>query len=113
YGYTVSTLMDTAYRRRAFLEENLHGMNKEFKARPDGTLCIEKQSWLPRLGGLKDLIMNESHKYKRTHCKHTAEGDLEVFSTKDPGLDWVSAHNFLTRLQKLSSYASGHLEVSI
>ncbi|GJS53772.1 putative reverse transcriptase domain-containing protein [Tanacetum coccineum] len=25
-------------------EENLHGMNMEFKARPDGTLCIKKQS---------------------------------------------------------------------
>ncbi|GJT17732.1 putative reverse transcriptase domain-containing protein [Tanacetum coccineum] len=24
-------------------EENLHGMNKEFETRPDGTLCIEKQ----------------------------------------------------------------------
>ncbi|GKB59695.1 hypothetical protein Tco_0915881 [Tanacetum coccineum] len=49
---------------------------------------------------------------RRTHCKHTAEDDLEVFSTDDLGLDWISAHNFLTRLQKLSSYASGHLEVS-
>ncbi|GJV59828.1 hypothetical protein Tco_1465928 [Tanacetum coccineum] len=43
--------------------------------------------------------------------EHTAEDDIEVFSTK-PGLDWISAHNFLTRLQKLSSYASCHLEVS-
>ncbi|GKD39929.1 hypothetical protein Tco_1260136 [Tanacetum coccineum] len=44
--------------------------------------------------------------------KHTAEDDIEVFSTKNPGLDWISAHNFLTRLQKLSSYTSGHLDVS-
>ncbi|GJS02576.1 ribonuclease H-like domain-containing protein [Tanacetum coccineum] len=49
---------------------------------------------------------------RRTHCKHTAEDDLEVFSTDDLGLDWISVHNFLTRLQKLSSYTSGHLEVS-
>ncbi|GJW18841.1 hypothetical protein Tco_0026277 [Tanacetum coccineum] len=49
---------------------------------------------------------------RQTHCKHTAEDDLEVFSTEDTGLDWISAHNFLTRLQKLSSYASGHIEVS-
>ncbi|GKF69826.1 hypothetical protein Tco_0202883, partial [Tanacetum coccineum] len=48
---------------------------------------------------------------RRTHCNHTTKDDLEVFSTEDPGLDWISAHNFLTRLQKLSSYASGHLEV--
>ncbi|GJR35635.1 putative reverse transcriptase domain-containing protein [Tanacetum coccineum] len=45
-------------------EENLRGMNKEFEALLDGTLCIEKRSWLPRLGGLRDLIMHESHKSK-------------------------------------------------
>ncbi|GKD52343.1 putative reverse transcriptase domain-containing protein [Tanacetum coccineum] len=46
------------------LEENLRGMNKEFETRPDGTLCIEKHSWLLCLGGLKDLVMNVSHKSK-------------------------------------------------
>ncbi|GKD54004.1 putative reverse transcriptase domain-containing protein [Tanacetum coccineum] len=45
-------------------EENLYGMNKDFEARPDGTFCIEKQSWLPYFGGLRDLIMHESHKSK-------------------------------------------------
>ncbi|GKF63831.1 hypothetical protein Tco_0187279 [Tanacetum coccineum] len=47
-----------------------------------------------------------------THSKHTAEDDIEVFSTEDPSLDWISTRDFLTRLQNLSSYASGHLEVS-
>ncbi|GKB24626.1 hypothetical protein Tco_0864027 [Tanacetum coccineum] len=42
--------------------------------------------------------------------EHTAEDDIEVFSM-EPGLDWISSHNFLTRLQKLYSYAFGHLEV--
>ncbi|GJR41359.1 putative reverse transcriptase domain-containing protein [Tanacetum coccineum] len=45
-------------------DENLHGMNKLFETRPNGTPCIEKWSWLPRLGGLRDLIMHESYKYK-------------------------------------------------
>ncbi|GJZ25302.1 putative reverse transcriptase domain-containing protein [Tanacetum coccineum] len=45
-------------------EENLHGMNKEFETHADGTLYIEKQSWVPHFGGLKDLIMNESQKSK-------------------------------------------------
>ncbi|GKD75417.1 putative reverse transcriptase domain-containing protein [Tanacetum coccineum] len=39
-------------------------MNKKFNTRADGTLCNEKRSWVPRFGGLKDLIMNESHKSK-------------------------------------------------
>ncbi|GKE10485.1 putative reverse transcriptase domain-containing protein [Tanacetum coccineum] len=43
-------------------EGNLRVMNNDFKTRPDGTPCIEKRSWLPRLGGLRDLIMHESHK---------------------------------------------------
>ncbi|GKD87978.1 hypothetical protein Tco_1359132 [Tanacetum coccineum] len=45
-------------------EENLRGMNKEFEARPNGALCIEKHSWLPGFGGLRDLIMHESYKSK-------------------------------------------------
>nr|GEU45668.1 putative reverse transcriptase domain-containing protein [Tanacetum cinerariifolium] len=45
-------------------EENLRGMNKEFEARPDGTLYIEKISWLPHLEGLRDLILYELHKSK-------------------------------------------------
>ncbi|GKA72868.1 putative reverse transcriptase domain-containing protein [Tanacetum coccineum] len=45
-------------------EENLYGMNKKFKTRVDGTHCIEKQSWVPCFRGLRDLIMNESHKSK-------------------------------------------------
>ncbi|GJX13095.1 putative reverse transcriptase domain-containing protein [Tanacetum coccineum] len=44
--------------------ENLRGMDKSFKIRPDGTRCIKNQSWLPLFGGLRDLIMHESHKLK-------------------------------------------------
>ncbi|GKE12944.1 putative reverse transcriptase domain-containing protein [Tanacetum coccineum] len=45
-------------------EENLRGKKKEFEARPDRTLRIEKRSWLPLLRGLRDLIMHELHKSK-------------------------------------------------
>ncbi|GJS00964.1 putative reverse transcriptase domain-containing protein [Tanacetum coccineum] len=51
-------------KEEIFKEENLHGMNMDFETRPDGTLCIKKQSWLPRLRGLRDLIMHDSHKSK-------------------------------------------------
>ncbi|GJR34548.1 putative reverse transcriptase domain-containing protein [Tanacetum coccineum] len=44
--------------------ENLRGMNKAFKIHPDGTRCIKNRSWLPLFGGLRDLIMHESHKSK-------------------------------------------------
>ncbi|GJZ32359.1 putative reverse transcriptase domain-containing protein [Tanacetum coccineum] len=39
-------------------------MDKSFKIHPDGTRCIKNQSWLPLFGGLRDLIMHESHKLK-------------------------------------------------
>ncbi|GJW69482.1 reverse transcriptase domain-containing protein [Tanacetum coccineum] len=44
--------------------ENLRGMDKSFKIHPDGTRCIKNRSWLPLFGGLRDLIMHESHKSK-------------------------------------------------
>ncbi|GJY64633.1 reverse transcriptase domain-containing protein [Tanacetum coccineum] len=44
--------------------ENLRGMDKSFEIHPDGTRCIKNRSWLPLFGGLRDLIMHESHKSK-------------------------------------------------
>nr|GEZ02533.1 hypothetical protein [Tanacetum cinerariifolium] len=44
--------------------ENLRGMDKAFKVRPDGTRCIKNRSWLPPFGDLRDFIMHESHKSK-------------------------------------------------
>ncbi|GJR15394.1 putative reverse transcriptase domain-containing protein [Tanacetum coccineum] len=44
--------------------ENLQGMDKSFEIHPDGTRCIKNRSWLPLFGGLRDLIMHESHKSK-------------------------------------------------
>ncbi|GKD43623.1 putative reverse transcriptase domain-containing protein [Tanacetum coccineum] len=44
--------------------ENLQGMDKAFEVRPDGTCYIKNRSWLPFFGGLRDLIMHESHKSK-------------------------------------------------
>ncbi|GJV47521.1 putative reverse transcriptase domain-containing protein [Tanacetum coccineum] len=44
--------------------DNLRGMDKVFEVRPDGTRCIKNRSWLPFFGGLRDLIMHESHKLK-------------------------------------------------
>ncbi|GKD60216.1 putative reverse transcriptase domain-containing protein, partial [Tanacetum coccineum] len=35
-----------------------------FEFRPDGTRCFGNHVWLPRYGGLRDLVMHESHKSK-------------------------------------------------
>ncbi|GKD48420.1 putative reverse transcriptase domain-containing protein [Tanacetum coccineum] len=53
-----------AIKEESIKAENLRGMVKAFKIRPDGTRCIKNQSWLPIFGNLRDLIMHESHKSK-------------------------------------------------
>ncbi|GJY05825.1 putative reverse transcriptase domain-containing protein [Tanacetum coccineum] len=45
--------------------ENLGRLIKPiFEARSDGIQCFEGRIWLPLFGGLRDLIMHESHKSK-------------------------------------------------
>nr|GEW44261.1 reverse transcriptase domain-containing protein [Tanacetum cinerariifolium] len=45
--------------------ENLGRLIKPiFEFRPDGTHCFENHVWLPLFGGLRDLVMHESHKSK-------------------------------------------------
>ncbi|GJW06009.1 putative reverse transcriptase domain-containing protein [Tanacetum coccineum] len=45
--------------------ENLGRLIKQiFEFRPDGTRCLGNRVWLPRFGGLRDLVMHESHKSK-------------------------------------------------
>ncbi|GKF92153.1 hypothetical protein Tco_0278872, partial [Tanacetum coccineum] len=45
--------------------ENLGRLIKPiFETRSDGIQCFEGQIWLPLFGGLRDLIMHESHKSK-------------------------------------------------
>ncbi|GKB09574.1 putative reverse transcriptase domain-containing protein [Tanacetum coccineum] len=62
--YHILNAQAEAIKEENFKEENIRGMNKEFETRADGTLCIEKRSWVPRFGGLKEMIMDESHKSK-------------------------------------------------
>ncbi|GJY40058.1 putative reverse transcriptase domain-containing protein [Tanacetum coccineum] len=45
--------------------ENLGRLIKPiFEFCPDGTRCFGNRVWLPRFGGLRDLVMHESHKSK-------------------------------------------------
>ncbi|GJY28149.1 reverse transcriptase domain-containing protein [Tanacetum coccineum] len=52
-----------AVKEENIKDENLRGMDMEFETRPDGTRCLMNMSWLPYFGGLRDLIMHESHKF--------------------------------------------------
>ncbi|GJT52932.1 putative reverse transcriptase domain-containing protein [Tanacetum coccineum] len=51
--------------RKNVRAENLGRLIKRiFEFRPDGTFCFGNHVWLPRFGGLRDLVMHESHKSK-------------------------------------------------
>ncbi|GKE15609.1 putative reverse transcriptase domain-containing protein [Tanacetum coccineum] len=54
-----------AMKRKNIWKENLGRLIKQiFKFRPDGTCCFGNCMWLPQFGGLRDLVMHESHKSK-------------------------------------------------
>ncbi|GKA43236.1 putative reverse transcriptase domain-containing protein [Tanacetum coccineum] len=54
-----------AMKRKNVKAENLGRLIKLiFKFCPDGTRCFGNRVWLPRFGGLRDLVMHESHKSK-------------------------------------------------
>ncbi|GKD94027.1 putative reverse transcriptase domain-containing protein, partial [Tanacetum coccineum] len=54
-----------AMKKKNVKAKNLGRLIKQiFEFRPDGTRCFGNRVWLPRFGGLRDLIMHESHKSK-------------------------------------------------
>ncbi|GJY38352.1 putative reverse transcriptase domain-containing protein [Tanacetum coccineum] len=54
-----------AMKKKNVKAENLGRLIKQiFELRPDGTRCFRNHVWFPRFGGLRDLIMHESHKSK-------------------------------------------------
>ncbi|GJW74144.1 putative reverse transcriptase domain-containing protein [Tanacetum coccineum] len=89
-------------------EENLNGMNKKFETRTDGTHCIEKRSWVPLFKGLRDLIMNESHKAK--YSIHPGSDKIMpkpyglLVQPKIPQWKWEKiTMDFVTKLLKTST----------
>ncbi|GKC87201.1 putative reverse transcriptase domain-containing protein [Tanacetum coccineum] len=53
-----------ARKEENFITEYMYGMINKLEPRADGTLCLNNQSWIPRYGDLRALIMHESHKLK-------------------------------------------------
>ncbi|GKA88856.1 putative reverse transcriptase domain-containing protein [Tanacetum coccineum] len=53
-----------ARKEENFITKDLCGMIKKLEQRADGTLCLNRRSWIPCFGSLRELIMHESHKSK-------------------------------------------------
>ncbi|GJZ15617.1 putative reverse transcriptase domain-containing protein, partial [Tanacetum coccineum] len=56
---------EEAMKRKNVKAEHLGRLIKPiFECCPDGTRCFGNRVWLPRYGGLRDLVMHDSHKSK-------------------------------------------------
>nr|GEX10843.1 putative reverse transcriptase domain-containing protein [Tanacetum cinerariifolium] len=56
---------EEAMKKENVKAETLERLIKQiFEFRPDGTRCFRNRVWLSRFSGLKDLVMQESHKSK-------------------------------------------------
>ncbi|GKE26445.1 putative reverse transcriptase domain-containing protein [Tanacetum coccineum] len=63
-----------AMKKKNVKAEKLGRLIKQiFEFRLDGTYCFGKRIWLPRYGGLRDVIMHESHKSKQVSDMITME----------------------------------------
>nr|GEW09649.1 hypothetical protein [Tanacetum cinerariifolium] len=48
-------------KEKNFINKDLHGIINKLEPRAVRSLCLNNQSWIPRFGDLKALIMHESH----------------------------------------------------
>ncbi|GKB28608.1 putative reverse transcriptase domain-containing protein [Tanacetum coccineum] len=60
----IMSAQSEARKEENFINEDLHGIINKLEPRADETLCLNNQSWIPRFGDLRALIMHESHKSK-------------------------------------------------
>ncbi|GJR17280.1 putative reverse transcriptase domain-containing protein [Tanacetum coccineum] len=61
----IREVQEKAMKRKNVKAENLGRLIKPtFEFCPDGTCCFGNRVWLPWYGGLRDLVMHESHKSK-------------------------------------------------
>ena len=63
----ILTAQNEALKEENRPKEKIYGMpeNKNgFVKKSDGTLCFKDRSWIPMIGGIRELIMYESHKSK-------------------------------------------------
>ncbi|GJU73207.1 putative reverse transcriptase domain-containing protein [Tanacetum coccineum] len=57
-------LYDTKCTEENIGAKGFRGKGEPFEVRSDGTKCLKERVWLPLFGGLRGLIMSESHKSK-------------------------------------------------
>ncbi|GJZ94111.1 putative reverse transcriptase domain-containing protein [Tanacetum coccineum] len=82
--------------------EDLCGMIKKLEPCTDGTLCLNRRSWIPCRGNLRELIMHESHK-----SKYPIHHGLDKMYQDLKKLYW-----WLNIKAEIATYASTQLDMS-
>ncbi|GJX08264.1 putative reverse transcriptase domain-containing protein [Tanacetum coccineum] len=83
---------EEAMKRKNVKAKNLGRLIKPiFKCRPDGTRCFRNHVWLPRCGGLRDLVMHESHKSK--YSIHPGSDKISLQKALGTNLDMSTAYH--------------------
>nr|GEX87487.1 hypothetical protein [Tanacetum cinerariifolium] len=82
-----------ALKKKNVKAKNLGRLIKQiFELLPDGIHCFGNHVWLPRFGGLRDLIMHESHKSNGLRDLVMHESHKSKYSTH-PGFEIVKAEH--------------------
>nr|GEU32340.1 putative reverse transcriptase domain-containing protein [Tanacetum cinerariifolium] len=91
--------------------ENLVRLTKPiFDFRPDGTRCFENHVWLPLFGGLRDLVIHESHKSKYS----IYPGSDKMYQDLKPFYYWpnmkadIATYPFYVRILEIASGSIGN-----
>ncbi|GJV30664.1 putative reverse transcriptase domain-containing protein [Tanacetum coccineum] len=64
-----------AFKQENILAERLHGLDQQMERREDGSLYFLDRIWVPLLGGVRTIIMDETHKTSKClTCSKVKEG---------------------------------------
>ncbi|GJS35069.1 putative reverse transcriptase domain-containing protein [Tanacetum coccineum] len=53
-----------AFKQENILAERLHGLDQQIERREDGSLYFVDRIWVPLVGGVRKIIMDETHKIR-------------------------------------------------
>nr|GEZ75062.1 putative reverse transcriptase domain-containing protein [Tanacetum cinerariifolium] len=59
-----------AFKQENILAERLHGLDQQMEKRKDGSLYFLDRIWVPLVGGVRTIIMDETHKTRLTKSAH-------------------------------------------
>ncbi|GJX05461.1 putative reverse transcriptase domain-containing protein [Tanacetum coccineum] len=60
----IQAAQSEAFKQENILAESLHGLDQQMEKKEDESLCFMDRIWVPLVGGVRTVIMDEAHKSK-------------------------------------------------